>query len=140
MSRYQEKQNSGAERKKVTNSHKKVAVSRGRRSRNSAGRFMVGVIAVLLILACSFSFGSFFSSAHDVQAKTGSDLKYFKSVRIEKGDTLWTIAQTYCTREEDSIYDYMNELAQINGIDSASMDYLREGDYLTIVYYEANPL
>lgn len=30
MSRYQEKQNSGAERKKVTNSHKKVAVSRGR--------------------------------------------------------------------------------------------------------------
>ena len=99
-------------------------------------RLLIGVIAVMLIFTFSFSFGSFFSSAHDAETITAPKTKFFKSIQIEKGDTLWTIAETYRTEEYDSVKDYMQELIRINGIDRSMEDHLKAGDYLTVVIDE----
>lgn len=99
--------------------------------------FSSGIISLLLIIVCSCLFGSFFSSAHAESAtETSPKMKYYKSIEIQQGDSLWKIAEEHMSNEYDSIYEYMNELIRINHIDVVSADMILEGDYLTIAYYE----
>lgn len=60
--------------------------------------------------------------------------RYYKSVQLEKGDSLWSIAQRY-RRTEDSIYEYMDELAEANHLSLKDRNNLQEGDYLVVSYY-----
>lgn len=57
--------------------------------------------------------------------------KYYTSVPIHPGDTLWEIASEYC-HDSVQITDYMDELKQINHLRG---DDIHAGRYLTIVYY-----
>ena len=59
---------------------------------------------------------------------------HYKSVQLEKGDSLWSIAQRY-RRTEDSIYEYMDELAEANHLSLKDRNNLQEGDYLVVSYY-----
>ena len=81
------------------------------RKTNSIRRFVTGIAALVMVMSLSFGFGSFFSSAHDSKVEEPSGERYYKSVQLEKGDSLWSIAQRY-RRTEDSIYEYMDELAE----------------------------
>ncbi|MDY5845130.1 MAG: LysM peptidoglycan-binding domain-containing protein [Bariatricus sp.] len=101
-----------------------------------SGRLCLCMIAVIITFLFSFSFGSFFSSAHDSAPSEEADTKYFKSIQIERGDTLWGIAETYRTEDYETVHDYMDEIIRINGIKSSMKDHLQEGDYLTIVVDE----
>jgi len=53
---------------------------------------------------------------------------------IEKGDSLWSIAQQYMG-SEDSVYEYMDELAEANHLSMKDRNNLQEGDYLVVSYY-----
>ncbi len=57
--------------------------------------------------------------------------KYYTSVRIGQGDTLWTIAEQYCT-DPAEIRSYIKELKSINNLER---DEIHAGNYLTVVYY-----
>lgn len=105
-------------------------------SANAVVRFIFGVSAVLIIIGCSFGFGSFFSSAHGSAEEEPVEYKYYKSIEIQEGDTLWSIAERYMGSEYESVYDYMDELAEVNHIKASELDNLRKGDYLMITYYE----
>lgn len=112
---------------------------RKRNNKNSRRKntFFSGIVSLLLVIICSCFFGSFFSSAHDEQSSEISPkVKYYKSIEIQKGDSLWKIAEEYISDEYDSIYEYMDELININQMDIVSADMILEGDYLTIAYYE----
>ena len=100
--------------------------------------FLSGIFSLLLVIICICFFGSFFSSAHDesVLEDPSTKVKYYTSIEIKKGDSLWKIAEEHITDEYDSIYEYVDELIRINHIDIISADMIREGDYLTIAYYE----
>ena len=104
------------------------------RKTNSIGRFMTGITALVMIMSLSFGFGSIFSSAHDDKAESPSEERYYKSVQIEKGDSLWSIAQRY-RGTEDSVYEYMDELAEANHLSLKDRNHLQEGDYLVVSYY-----
>lgn len=110
------------------------------RKRNKGKRkstFLSGIISLLLVIICSCFFGSFFSSAHDERSSEDSPKeKYYTSIEIKKGDSLWKIAEEHITDEYDSIYEYIDELISINHMDIISADMIQEGDYLTIAYYE----
>lgn len=96
------------------------------------------IAAIILILVCSFGFGSFFSSAHGNAQEDPVNYKYYKSVEIQKGDSIWNIAKSYMGTEYDSVYDYIDELAEINNIDADNLDEIQEGDYLMVAYYDAH--
>jgi len=98
--------------------------------------FSSGIASLLIIIACSCFFGSFFSSAHDKQTGHTPKAKYYKSIEIEAGDSLWNIAEENMSEEYNSIYEYLDELVSINNIQVASADSIQAGDYLTIVYYK----
>ena len=89
----------------------------------SAGVFMVLLICVL--------YGSFFVSAHEDTDDTDVVYKYYKSIEIQPGDTLWDIAESTMTSEYDSVQEYVQVLKEMNNLDS---DDIQAGQYLMIAY------
>ncbi len=58
--------------------------------------------------------------------------KYYTSVQVKEGDSLWSIAEAYCTDPEE-VRDYVTELKQMNHIVNEFA--LEPGSYVTVCYY-----
>lgn len=63
--------------------------------------------------------------------------KYFTSVEVNAGDTLWEIAQDYKTAEYPSTQAYVKEVMEINHL---SDETITTGCYLMVPYYAEQPL
>lgn len=61
---------------------------------------------------------------------------YYKSIRIEEGDTLWKIAQKYKSKSGLTTSQYVVELKNMNNLKE---DTIHSGHYLTVVYYSEAP-
>lgn len=86
----------------------------------------------VLILCFSIIAGSRLADAHDDSRGAGNGQKYFKSIEIQSGDTLWDIASEYTNGDNQQIRQYVGELMKINGL---ATDAIQEGQHLTVVYY-----
>ncbi|MDE7367932.1 MAG: LysM peptidoglycan-binding domain-containing protein [Lachnospiraceae bacterium] len=62
--------------------------------------------------------------------------KYFTTIEVKAGDTLWDIAQEYKTVGYSSTEAYLDEIRSINHIVG---DEITSGCYLTIPYYAETP-
>lgn len=58
--------------------------------------------------------------------------KYYTSVKVQSGDTLWSIASDYITDEYADMNEYIDEVCAMNGI---SCDEIHSGQYITVPYY-----
>lgn len=67
-----------------------------------------------------------------VSGSTAERNKVYRSIMIEPGDTLWSIAETYCDTDINTLSSYIDEIREMNGI---SADHIRSGNYLVISYY-----
>lgn len=94
------------------------------------------IISFTLIIICSCIFGSSFSSAHEPKESNPVKCKYYKSIQVQEGDSLWSIAEDNMSEEYSSIDEYLNEIITINHIPSWNTDHIQEGTYLTIGYYD----
>ena len=81
------------------------------------------VVTVSTLLLCSMN-------AEAAPAETS--VRYYTSVRVQDGDTLWKIADRYFTDECGSMRAYIREICLINHI---SGNDIHAGQYLTIPYY-----
>lgn len=63
--------------------------------------------------------------------------KYYKSIMIEEGDTLWSIASQNLNdvNINITISAYIKEIMKMNGLQS---DRITAGMYLVIPYYSSN--
>ena len=106
------------------------------KKRNTAKRsaHLIIILAVIAIGSLSFSFGSFFASAHDTQYP--DQVKCYKTVEIEYGDSLWSIAEEYMDSHYESKQEYINELSEINHLENHNLNEIREGTFITVVYYK----
>lgn len=112
-------------------SERRILKNRVRRQREMKKNFLILVMTVCLIVTCSFSLNGFRSNAKDDSTETS--YKYYKSIIVSGGDTLWTIAEEYMDEEHyDSINDYIQEVKSMN---SLTDDVIRYGEYLVIPYY-----
>lgn len=59
--------------------------------------------------------------------------KYYASIAVEPGDTIWSIAQEHMGNGWTDIRDYVSELQQVNGLDS---DTIHAGNRLIVPYCE----
>jgi len=106
-----------------------------KRARVVAKRRMILLLAMILFITIgSVIFGSIFSSAQANAEESGMEYKYYKSIIIKGGDTLWNIAKEYQTDEYESTQDYINELKELNNLSS---DAIHEGQHLMVVYYDS---
>ena len=114
-----------------------------RKNKKRQNRFLLTsftalIVTVILVLVLGFNFGTLLSSAHNSSDEEPVNYKYYKSIQIEKGESFWSIAEEYMNSDEyDSIYDYMEELMEVNQLNTTQIDHLQEGDYLTVIYYDS---
>ena len=107
--------------------------ARRKRQRQVAKRKMILLLgAVLIITIGSIVFGSIFSAAKEDKAPE-VQYKYYKSIVIEKGDSLWSIASDYCTDAYEDTNAYIDELKQLNGLQSET---IHEGQHLVVAYFD----
>ena len=96
--------------------------------------------AMIVVFALGFIVFYNTSYAQDIQNQsvsqsdihTADHTKYYKTVEISSGDTLWNIAETYMDDNYDSVKDYVQELKEVNHLTS---DVIQDGQYLTVAYY-----
>ena len=60
--------------------------------------------------------------------------KYFTSIEVQAGTSLWDIAEEYMTEEYDSPQEYIQEVKNINHM---NQDLIYEGSYLCVPYYSS---
>ncbi|MCM1088120.1 MAG: LysM peptidoglycan-binding domain-containing protein [Muribaculaceae bacterium] len=112
-------------------SERRIQRNRIRRQQEMRRHLIISILTVCLVVIFSIGISSFRSNAKDNSNHTA--YKYYKSITISHEDTLWSIAKEYMDSEHyDSIYDYMNEVKQINSLDSDDITY---GNHLIIAYY-----
>ena len=95
------------------------------RSRN---KIIVGLTAALLMVIVCLSVSSVVLANNK---KAEAIYRYYTSIEIMPGDSLWSIANEYCFDMNMSINDYINEIKTLNHLSS---DAITSGQYLTIVY------
>lgn len=101
-----------------------------------SSKLFLAVIAAIILLIGSNVFGSTSTAtAHGNTLEEPVSYKYYKSIEIQPGDTLWSIAETYRSGNSSgiSIYEYISEVRQINSLES---DSIQDSSYLTVPYYE----
>ena len=113
---------------------RRALAAKKRRARALAKRRMVLLLTtILLITVGTIVFGSCFSLAQDSEAAMNQEYKYYTSIQIQEGDSLWSIAEEYRNHNTESVFEYIDTLKEVNGLHS---DDIHEGQYLTIAYYE----
>ena len=68
-----------------------------------------------------------------VQADSPNNRLYVcTSVKVEKNDTLWNIAEKYYTYEYEDVSAYVEEIKRANNLKG---DTIHEGNYIVVPYY-----
>lgn len=116
------------------NAHRLHATSKRKRD-VYLKRMMILFATIILILGISVFYGARLVNAHDRADNDTIEQKYYKSIQIVAGDTLWNIAEEYMNENYDSVTEYIDELKAINGLTS---DSIQEGQYITIAYFDAD--
>ncbi len=111
-------------------SEQRIRNNRLRRQRERRRHIWFLAVTASLIITVSFLTGSFLSNAKERQSQTA--YKYYTSILIHEGDTLWSIARLYMDAHYDSEEAYIRELKQINALED---DHIRTGMYLVVPYY-----
>lgn len=89
---------------------------------------VIGILILCFILL---------NGMHTKASPAGTSYKYYTNIRVEKGDTLWNIAEIYMTEEYPDINTYIKEVCSINHIRE---DDIRCGQYITVPYYSGEYL
>lgn len=116
------KERSAAKRKRVA---KKNRVS-------SLTKFFV-TLMVLAAAVCIILFSNHNVTNADESGNKANLTKYYKTITIEAGDTLWSIAKEYKSGDYKSTQDYVDELISMNNLHS---DQITSGEKLVIAYFE----
>ncbi len=115
----------------MNKSEHRIINNRIRRKRQLRRNVTIGLITVLLIISFSSIFFGFRTSAQGSNEKVL--YKYYKSIKIEDGDTLWKYAETYSdSRYYDHYSDYIQEVMNINHL---SDEEIIASHYLILPYY-----
>ena len=89
-------------------------------------------IAIIVIVSLGILLGSSINALASSDKDIASYNKYYVSIRVESGDTLWTIADDYIDGFNISKEAYISEVCTINEI---SQNDIHAGDYIVVPYY-----
>lgn len=94
------------------------------------------VFAVLLIMVSTGVLGHNLMQVIAVESDDISYDKYYTSICLEEGDTLWSLAERYNNHSVKTMEEYVQELKSMNCLID---DTIHAGNYLTVTYYKINP-
>lgn len=101
------------------------------RQRQVRRNIMILGLSALIVIIISVLFISFSSQARNIDEPVS--YKYFKSIQIDKGDTLWSIAkENMDTEHYKNTSEYVEEIKTMNSLAS---DQIVAGRYIIVPYY-----
>lgn len=113
------------------NSELRIRNNRIRRTRQLHRNMIMFFLTIVLVLCFSIIFFSFKTKAQSNEEEVL--YKYYKSVMVSEGDSLWKYAQMYGDNQYyDSYEDYMKEVMNMNFLED---DTIITGQYLILPYY-----
>lgn len=116
-----------------TNYATRALNNRLRRQKQVRRNIIMLIASSLIVIAASILFMSFSTLANDFEHQPS--YKYYKSIEVSKGDTLWSIANANIDSEHyENIYEYINEVKEMNSLTS---DNIVSGSYIIIPYYSS---
>lgn len=92
---------------------------------------LAGILIVSLLILLGSSIRTFASSRNNEPLH-----KYYTSIRIENGDSLWSLADQYTV---DGVYDrdaFIEETRSLNQL--SDQNELHTGDYIVVGYYSTD--
>jgi cell division protein YceG involved in septum cleavage len=110
----------------------RALINRNKRIRQVRRNYLIALLVITFsIVMVSILFVSFSAQANDDEHMPS--YKYYKSIEIEKGDTLWSIANDYRDLGHyESTSEYIKEVRKINSLTS---DNIIAGSYIIVPYY-----
>lgn len=100
------------------------------RKRNNKHRVVFSLVAIVVLAVAIMCSVGFVVSAKSDKALSDTD-SYYQSIRVDSGDTLWSIATEYCPDTQE-ISDYIEEIKSINNIKTNT---IKAGDYIIVSIY-----
>ena len=99
-------------------------------------------IFLITLFATAMLFLGVFIGSRQVVSVEAQELlpqteKYYTTIQVQSGDTLWDIADDYMSAEYENKTDFINEVKEMNHI-TGSM--IRAGEILLIPYYSESPV
>lgn len=112
-------------------SERRIRNNKLRRQRQLRHHIMMFMTTALLIACFSVCFFSFKAKAQSETEDVA--YKYYKSIVVKSGDTIWDYAEEYAHEDYYDSYDsYVKEVIRINAMTD---DSIQSGQYLIIPYY-----
>lgn len=100
-------------------------------------RRQIAVIFIVMAIVCIILGSVLFGSIRAKAASADNFYKYYTSIQIQKGDTLWSISESYWLNEYADRKTYIQEICSLNHI---TEDDIHAGQYLTVPYYSKDYL
>lgn len=91
---------------------------------------MMMIVALMVLVGSNFFGNSLLSVMAEEPEETVMHC-YYKSIQIEQGDSLWSIAEEYSATTSFTIPEYINQIKQMNGLRE---DVIHAGQHLTVMY------
>lgn len=101
---------------------------RAKQRKNHYKKAMLIFTAIILGIILATVLSHSMSSAQNAH----NSYKYYTSVEILPGDSLWSVADQYMTNDYHDKNSYINEVMEINHMTDTA---LRVGDSITVPYY-----
>lgn len=92
---------------------------------------MIAIISILIISAVILLSTSIHAFAES-QSEKKTYYKYYTSVCVEAGDTVWSIADEYLEGSSQTKRAYVDEICQLNGLTDGQ---IHAGDSIVVAYY-----
>ena len=115
---------------KAENYYTRAALKREARQKQVHRNIALLVFSIVLILFLVLFITSISTQASDREHMPS--YKYFRSIQISSGDTLWSIAEENMDTHYKHTSDYVAEVKRMNSLDT---DKIVAGSYLIIPYY-----
>lgn len=112
--------------KNYRNEERVQAARRRKQIRARQKAFLLCAFCLIMVFSCGYAL----ASDGGEQEHT---VKYYTSIEVQEGDTLWDIAGIYSVKGYQSRTEYIDEIRTLNHL---SGDNITAGVYLTIPYYD----
>lgn len=111
-------------------SERRIRNNKIRRQRQLRKNMLLGTLTICIVCILAITVGGFLSKAKADNEEVY--YKYYKSIQIEEGDTLWSLAEENMNGQYKNSNVYIKEVMDMNAM---SDDTIVAGEYIVIPYY-----
>lgn len=94
---------------------------------------VIALVTFILGLFLALSTGKMSAQATGADQANNIGYRYYEEIRIENGDTLWSIAEAYTDGSVSAITECMEDIRSINNL--GEYETIKSGDYVIVPYY-----